>query len=100
MSKSGLLALLLLLLILFPSVLFNSTYEEHYEEVRSWFGFGKRAAAGAAAVACEDELGFSQQAWTREFRVGLFLGSFGSRLVRTRQRKADWMCGPGQPNRS
>jgi len=50
-SKSGLLALLLLLLILFPSVLFNSTYEEHYEEVNGWFGFGKKAAAGAAVGA-------------------------------------------------
>ena len=32
------LALLLMLLVTFPAELFNSTLEEHYDEVRGWFG--------------------------------------------------------------
>lgn len=36
--RNLLLALLFLGLILFPAELFNSTLEEHYEEVKGWFG--------------------------------------------------------------
>jgi hypothetical protein len=39
--KNLLLALILLLLV-FPSQLFNATLEEHYDEVRGWFGLGRR----------------------------------------------------------
>jgi hypothetical protein len=35
---NALLALLLLVLVTFPAELFNSTLEEHYDEVRGWFG--------------------------------------------------------------
>ena len=44
-------------------------------------------------------VGFNQQACTRLFRL---CGDLGSMLLlcRTTQRKADWMWGPGQPNRS
>jgi len=37
--KSALLAAALMCLIAFPSELFNSTLQEHYDEVKSWFGF-------------------------------------------------------------
>jgi hypothetical protein len=39
--RNVLLALLLALLIVFPSQLFNSTLEEHYDEIRGWFRFGR-----------------------------------------------------------
>ena len=37
---SALLTVLLMLLITFPAELFNSTLDEHYDEVRGWFGLG------------------------------------------------------------
>jgi hypothetical protein len=37
---SALLTLLLMLLVTFPAELFNSTLEEHYDEVRGWFHLG------------------------------------------------------------
>jgi hypothetical protein len=39
------------LLIVFPSALFNSTLEEHYDEVVGWFRRGRFARAGTAAPA-------------------------------------------------
>jgi hypothetical protein len=38
----NLMVAVLLMLLVFPSQLFNSTLEEHYDEVRRWFGFGRR----------------------------------------------------------
>ena len=40
---NALFALLLMLLITFPAELFNSTLEEHYDEVRGWFRLKPRA---------------------------------------------------------
>lgn len=42
---SALVSSLLLLLIAFPSELFNTTLEENYDEVRGWFGLKPRAVA-------------------------------------------------------
>lgn len=44
--QSAVLAALLVLLIPFPSQLFNSTLEEHYDEVRHWFRLDRLSAAG------------------------------------------------------
>ena len=57
-----------------------------------------QSAGDAAAVACA-AVGLSQQECTRALRLW---GIFGSILApwRTTQRKAAWIWGPGQPNRS
>jgi hypothetical protein len=58
--QSVLLTLIVLVLLPFPSQLFNATLEEHYDEIRgsitrrrwtSWLWRGRRGAAGAPAVA-------------------------------------------------
>ncbi|MGH2812515.1 MAG: FGLLP motif-containing membrane protein [Actinomycetota bacterium] len=48
-GTNALLALLLVLLLMFPAQLFNSTLEENYEEVKGWFGFAAPAARKAKA---------------------------------------------------
>lgn len=45
---SAVVALLFLLLLAFPSELFNTTLEENYDEVRSWFGLGPRQPDAAS----------------------------------------------------
>ena len=45
LATSAIAALLLLLLFAFPYELFNSTVEENYDEIRSWFRLPARAAA-------------------------------------------------------
>ena len=44
-ASSLLVTLGLLFLIAFPCVLFNATLEEHYDEVRGWFGFPHRVVS-------------------------------------------------------
>lgn len=43
-------ALLLMLLLAFPSQLFNATLDENYEEVRGWFGFTRPLSAVVSKV--------------------------------------------------
>jgi hypothetical protein len=47
---SALAVLGLLLLIAFPAELFNATLEEHYDEVRGWFGLGPRREGAGTGV--------------------------------------------------
>jgi len=42
LALSGLIALSFVLLIAFPFHVFNSTFEENYEEIRTWFGMSPR----------------------------------------------------------
>jgi hypothetical protein len=71
MTRSALLAILLLLLILFPSILFNSTYEENYHEVRGWFR--RRGRAGAPPGTPSRVAALRSGPW---FRPVAFLGFF------------------------
>ena len=41
----------IVLLIPFPSALFNSTVEENYDEIRGWFRFRRRRARPTDAMA-------------------------------------------------
>ncbi|HXJ64742.1 MAG TPA: FGLLP motif-containing membrane protein [Actinomycetota bacterium] len=74
--RSGLLALLLLLLILFPSVLFNSTLEEHYEEVRGWFRFGRSPDAPSRFAGIRTRSWFKGAVFVGFFVAGALLYSF------------------------
>src|SRR5262245_8303864 len=56
-------------------------------------------AGAAAAAACGCAAGLIQQAWTRTSRLRGTLSSIVP-PNRVRQRKAAWMCPPGQPKRS
>lgn len=70
-TRSALLAILLLLLILFPSILFNSTFEENYDEVRGWFRRGRRVGGSPGSPSRIAAL------WSRPwFRPLVFVGFF------------------------
>ncbi|MHB8508802.1 MAG: FGLLP motif-containing membrane protein [Candidatus Dormibacteria bacterium] len=47
--RSALLVALLVGLIAFPSELFNATLQEHYDEVKGWFGLGRGDGSGLGA---------------------------------------------------
>ncbi len=50
LANSAALAALLMLVFAFPSQLFNSTFEENYDEIRHWFPTPRRAIAAIAAI--------------------------------------------------
>jgi len=62
--RNALLAILMLLLILFPSVLFNSTYEENSAEVRGWFAFLNRPTVAIGRLRAKR--------WFKPVAFGLF----------------------------
>ncbi|MGQ0679689.1 MAG: FGLLP motif-containing membrane protein [Actinomycetota bacterium] len=46
LATSALVSILLALLIAFPGALLDNTLDEHYAEIRGWFGLGPRKKAG------------------------------------------------------
>jgi len=79
-GTNALLALLLVLLLMFPSQLFNSTLEENYEEIKGWFGFAapatRRAKAGLRKV-MRSWMGFGLVAVVTALLYGLLDPEFG-----------------------
>jgi hypothetical protein len=67
-AANVLLALALILLIGFPADIFNSTLAEHYDEVTSWFRFGRRRRQAALARA---------EGWFDNLPTPVRLGVFG-----------------------
>jgi hypothetical protein len=85
-GRDALLAILLLLLILFPSILFNSTLEEHYDEVRGWFRFGRQPGAPSRFAGIRTRAWFKAGAFVGFFVLGAFLYSFLSPSVGLNKR--------------
>jgi carboxypeptidase family protein len=51
LARSAIVAVIFLLLVAFPAELFNSTLDEHYEDVKAWFGPLGRVADSAGRIA-------------------------------------------------
>jgi hypothetical protein len=73
-ATSAILAMLAVLLVPFPGMLFNSTLETHYDEIRGWFPRGRRgtALASPADVSSRSD-GPGSGFWSGPLGIAIFL---------------------------
>ena len=76
-ARSLALAALMILLVLFPSVLFNNTYEAHAEEISGWFRFGRAPTERTRKKFSETWMGFGVFTLATAVLYGFLDPSFG-----------------------